>query len=152
MTDKYNVAVVRGHCCQFLATHVSEMDLAHPLDSPRNVLRGASLAHVYGSSKAQDMVPYSEACMKAVDGALAKLVGTHYACTGCSAYSSSSAICPKCHYACSPMFFPADKAQAARLLALVKDARYPTLVVHEVQVGTLHCTKCKGRCYQLSAE
>ncbi len=134
MADKYDIAVIRGHCCHFLATHVSETDFAQPLESPRNVLRAASLACMYGSSKAQDMLPYSKTCIKAVDGALTKIMTFAHACN-CSVSSSRIAVCPKCHFGFTPILYLVDNAQTVRLRELVKDPRYPTLIVHEVQVG-----------------
>ncbi len=140
MADKYDIAIVRGHCCQFLATHVAEMDLAQPLESPRNVLRAASLAHAYGSSKAQDMVSYSDTCLKAVDGVLAGLVGRASGCTSCGRHTIYVTV-QQCTcggaYRPSTFFHLPNKAGVDQLLALVKDPRYPTLVVHEVQVGTV---------------
>ncbi|KAG2440362.1 hypothetical protein HXX76_004467 [Chlamydomonas incerta] len=52
LADKYDMTAVRKECAQFLVTHVKDISLAAPLESPQNLLHAASLVETYlsGSS------------------------------------------------------------------------------------------------------
>ncbi len=142
LADKYDMAVVRGHCCHFLANHTSAMDFKAPLDSARNVLRAASLVLQYGGNDeelAQDrQVPH-----RAVKERLAELwrkSSPAAICTGCNQTwqptSDSPEKCARCSgIGTGQVRLVSSAAQAARLLELFRDPRYPTLVASVVQVG-----------------
>lgn len=76
LAHKYDIAVVRGYCGHFLASNTSKMFLSCDLDSPRNVLRAASLAHWYLS--AEDVEHFNKTMMMALDRALSSIGMRHY--------------------------------------------------------------------------
>ncbi len=75
--DKYDMTVVRGRCCQFLsssASSISQMDLIMaPLESPRNLLRAASLVCTYGGDR-EELAAYRGVVMGAVKSCMATLM------------------------------------------------------------------------------
>lgn len=90
--DKYDMAVVRGRCCHFLANSTSQMDFNAPLESSRNVLRAASLMCTYGGDR-EELAPYRGAVMDAVKTYMARHV--RRANGGCS-------CTPSCEWPSAP--------------------------------------------------
>lgn len=141
LADKYDMAYVRGICCQFLSFNAANMSLKHPLASAQNPLRGASLACLYGS-KAESLGPYRQAVLGALEGVLAKLFDQPKVCLSCYKMAKPVRHCscsgPSVFTPSTVLLYKADSPQCNRLLELVKDALYPQLVVNEVQV-TVAC-------------
>ncbi len=105
LAHKYNMPVVRGYCGHFLSLHTADMCLAHPLHSPKNTLRAASLALLF-------LTPKEAAYGSAVQAALQKAL--HPIASG----TDKSA-----------------RETLEKLLLMVDNPDYGRLVTKEVQVG-----------------
>lgn len=140
LADKYDMAYVRGVCCQFLSFNASNMSLKYPLESPQNLLRGASMVCQY-SSKARSLAPYRQGVLGVLGALLTKLVAQPEFCRNCLKMAVPERVCgcdlakPRTYGVPIVLLYTTDKAQCARLVELVKSEQYPQLVIREVQVS-----------------
>lgn len=145
LADKYDMAVVRAHCCRFLAARASDLGLHSDLESPNNVLRAASLVCTYGGS-CELLAPYRETVLSAAKEKLGQVVRKTSSVTVCRTCGAMRGTACPCIFVIPVQPIVPDEAVRARLLELFRDPRYPTLVASEVQVelmrAVIEALKC----------
>ncbi len=120
LADKYDMAVVRGHCAHYLSLNTFFMGLGEPLDSPKNTLRAASLVDSLASKP--ELLPYRTGVLNSLQFQLWPIT---------TASCAKKAVPVK-----GQKDLGTEQLQAVRghLERWLGDARYKTLITADVQV------------------